>query len=206
MPAAILGVRPAQNLFVDDQGQWSARYVPAFVRRYPFVFSSNDEGRNFTLCIDESFAGFNQEGRGQRLFDDEKKASAYTQKVLNFLRQYQLEYQRTQRFSRKLEELGLLQPMQAQITVGDADRMSLSGFLAVDREKLKALDKEKLAELMQGDELELVYLHLQSLRNFSRIPEKLAGDAAKPQAQPAPQAAAAPPKARARRKEEKQAS
>ena len=59
MPAVILGMRADENLYLSTQGGWLARYVPAFVRRYPFVFSSNDEGNSFTLCIDEKFGGCN---------------------------------------------------------------------------------------------------------------------------------------------------
>ena len=64
MPAVILGLRDNENLYLNGKGGWGARYIPAFIRRYPFVFSSPDEGKNFTLCIDERFPGFNREGRG----------------------------------------------------------------------------------------------------------------------------------------------
>ena len=66
IPAVILGMRADENLYLTDVGGWQARYVPAFVRRYPFVFSISDDGKKFTLCIDESFPHFNQEGRGER--------------------------------------------------------------------------------------------------------------------------------------------
>jgi hypothetical protein len=68
MPAIILGVSN-ENLFIDDAGNWQAKYIPAFIRRYPFVFSSTESSERFTLCIDEDYSGFNQEGRGERLFD-----------------------------------------------------------------------------------------------------------------------------------------
>lgn len=206
MPAAILGVRAAQNLFLDAAGEWDARYVPAFVRRYPFVFSSPDQGQSFTLCIDETFAGFNQQGRGQRLFGDERKPSAYTDNVLKFLKQYQLEFQRTQRLCRKLEDLKLLEPMQAQLKLQSGERMSLAGFMAVDRKKLKALPDATLAELARGDELELVYLHLQSMRNFGLMRGRLDASAAA-ETQPG-KAAPAPRRAepRPRRRESKLAS
>jgi hypothetical protein len=180
MPAAVLGVRSAENLYLKSHGDWDASYVPAFVRRYPFVFSSPDRGKNFTLCIDETFSGFNQEGRGQRLFGEDSKASTYTGNVLGFLKQYQIEFQRTQAFCRKLEELQLFAPMQAQIKLASGGRMALAGFLAIDRAKLKALSPAQLAELVQNDGLELVYLHLQSLRNFTQMGVRLDGAAAMP--------------------------
>ena len=181
MPVAILGLRSGENLFLRGGGEWDARYVPAYVRRYPFVFSSTDEGRSFTLCIDETFSGFNRDRRGEPLFGADRKASPYTENVLRFLKQYQIEYQRTQAFCRKLEALGLLEPMQAQMQGTDGARMSLSGFMAVDRKKLKALPAEQFAALGQTDELELVYLHLQSMRNFGLMRGRLEGaDAARP--------------------------
>ena len=38
MPIAVMGVRAGENLFVGADGKWLAEYIPAFVRRYPFVF------------------------------------------------------------------------------------------------------------------------------------------------------------------------
>ena len=52
-------------------------------------------------------------------------------------------------------------------------RVSLGGFLAVSRSKLKALPGDTLAELAATDELELLYLHLQSMRNFDGLRERL---------------------------------
>ena len=180
VPAAILGMRAAQNLYLDEQGGWDARYVPAFVRRYPFVFSSPDEGKNFMLCLDERFSGFNQEARGQALFNAEKKPSAFTDGVLKFLQGYEVEFRRTREFCRKLEQLDLLEPMQAQITLAADERVSLTGFLAVSRDKLKALPPAKLAELTQSDELEILYLHLLSMRNFAAMRGRLADTSTKP--------------------------
>src|SRR5437868_4260906 len=85
MPAVILGMRDKQNLFLDAAGAWQAKYVPAFVRRYPFVFSTSNDGKTFTLCIDESFSGFNTEGRGQSLFNQDGTPSEFTDNVLKFV-------------------------------------------------------------------------------------------------------------------------
>jgi hypothetical protein len=174
MPAVLLGVRDQENLYVTPEGGWKARYVPAFLRRYPFVFSSQDEGKTFTLCIDESYNGFNQDKRGQPLFDEQQKPSEYTNNVLKFLQQYQVEFQRTQAFCKKLKDLNLLEPMRAQISLDSGERISLTGFMAVDRARVKTLSSEKLAELAKSDELELLYAHLLSMRNFVGMRERLA--------------------------------
>jgi hypothetical protein len=108
LPAAILGLRADENLYFTNKGGWQAKYIPAFVRRYPFVFSSNDGEKTFTVCIDEKFPGFNQTGRGERLFNAEAKPTPFVQKTVQFLQQYQYEYCRTRNFCRKFKELNLL--------------------------------------------------------------------------------------------------
>lgn len=175
MPAVILGMRDRQNLYVNEDGSWRAKYLPAFVRRYPFVFGSSNEGKRFTLCLDEAFSGCNQAGLGERLFDAQGTRTQYLEGVLNFLQQYQGQFQLTQAFCKKLQELDLLEPMQAQVTVPTGERIALTGFMAVNRDRLKKLSAEKLADLVQNNELELVYIHLQSLRNISIMAESLSG-------------------------------
>jgi hypothetical protein len=174
MPAVILGLRGEENLYLTERGGWQAKYIPAFLRRYPFVFSSPDEGKTFTLCIDEAFPGFNRKGRGERLFTDERKPTPYVENVLKFLQQYQLEFRRTQALCKKLKELNLLEPMRAQISLESGERMFLTGFSAVDRARLKTLSADVLAGLVKSDELELIYAHLSSMRNFQGMRDRLA--------------------------------
>ncbi len=170
VPVAVLGVREQQNLFVDGEGKFDARYVPAFLRRYPFVFSSSDDGQNFTLCIDEAFAGCNQDNRGERLFDSDGEQTQYLSNVLTFLKEYQVHFNRTRAFCQKLKELDLLEPMGAEFSApGSTDKQTLTGFMVINRTKLKALDGEQLSLLAKTDALELAYVHLQSLRNLSAL-------------------------------------
>ena len=39
LPAVLLGIRENENLFVDADGKWANAYIPAFIRRYPFVLA-----------------------------------------------------------------------------------------------------------------------------------------------------------------------
>ena len=191
-PAVILGIRDNENLMVDADGSWRGRYIPAFIRRYPFVFAEDSAAGTLTLVIDESFPGCNREGRGERLFDADGAQTQYLRNLLAFLQEYQARMRRTQGFGRRLAELGLLQPMQAQFTLGDGQQAALSGFQVVDRQKLKALPAETLARMMAEDELECTFLHLASLRHF----QGLIGRAGPRQTAPAAPAAApaeAPP-------------
>ena len=180
LPAAVLGVRSDQNLYLTPDQRWAAKYVPAFIRRYPFVFSRSEDGQTLTLCIDEGQRGVNREGRGERLFGSDGKPTPYVERVLKFLQDYQAHFERTRQFGRRISEMGLLEPMQAQVTTPGGEKLSLSGFLSVSREKLRQLDGAALATLAKTDELELLYLQLHSMRNFNDVKDRLIGNMNEP--------------------------
>jgi hypothetical protein len=174
VPVVILGIEGNDNLYIREDCGWDASYIPAFVRRYPFVFSQSDDGNTFTLCVDEDWKGCNREGKGQRLFDDAGERTQYLENVLKFLEEYQKQFQLTQAYCAKLKELGLLESMKAELTLPGGEKRALTGFMAVNRAKLKDLSGEKLAALAKTDELELTYTHLQSMNNFPAMLKRAA--------------------------------
>lgn len=170
MPSAILGFRQQENLFVGDGGAWRARYIPAFIRQYPFVLAGGEDDKTLTLCLDEEFEGCNQDGHGERLFDAGGEQTTYLRNVLGFVQSYQADFRRTRTFCDRLKELDLLEPMQARFRLPEGS-VGLTGFKAVNRDKLKALSPETLSELARNDGLDLIYAHLHSMRNFDRMVE-----------------------------------
>jgi hypothetical protein len=172
MPAALLGIRDNENLYVDENGAWNAKYLPAFVRRYPFVFSS-DDGQNFTLCLDEDFQGVNRKGLGERLFDAEGERTQYLQNVLNFLQAYQAQYEATRAFVKRIQDLDLLEPTQAQFTLRTGQTITLGGFMVVNRAKIRNLSGGDLAKLASSGDLDLIYAHVASQRNFTPTAERI---------------------------------
>lgn len=121
VPVVMLGPRSRENLFIDEREQWDARYVPAFVRRYPFVLAELP-GRSLAVCIDEAYAGLN-ESEGEPLFDAQGGDTPFLRNALEFLSQYQREYLRTGAFCRRLDQAGLLTAMDARADL--VDRLAL---------------------------------------------------------------------------------
>jgi hypothetical protein len=85
------------------------------------------------------------------------------------LSDYQNQFLRTQAFCKKLKDLNLLEPMQAQITLPGGEKRALGGFLGASRARVKTLGADKLAELVKSDELELAYLQMASLNNLGSV-------------------------------------
>jgi len=162
VPVALLGLRNEENLFVLEDGTWDARYVPAFVRRYPFVLAeTGEDGNQRVVCIDESFDGFSKED-GEPLFDGEE-ATPILQQALDFLEEYQKQYMRTEVFIKRLQDCDLLVSLNAKIDMADGAQFALTGLLAMDEKKLLALSDEKSLEFFRSGELAWVYCHLMSL-------------------------------------------
>jgi len=181
VPAALLGFAPEENLMVDGAGQWRRAYVPAFLRRYPFVFSESEDRRTLTLCIDEEFEGLNTEGRGERLFDTDGNRTRFLEDSLGFVSQYQAQFDRTRIFCERLVRLNLLKPAQARRSASAGSAVTVGGFSVVDRERLKSIADAELRAMFDNDELELIFLHLHSLDNVQKlarlIPTAAKGDA-----------------------------
>jgi hypothetical protein len=178
VPAAVLGVRDNENVFVGADGSWGAPYIPAFVRRHPFIFGTDEKAKTYTLMVDESCAGFNAKGKGESLFDADGEQTAFVKNVLAFLGEYQVQTQATDVFTKTLTELNLLEPAEAHLPLPSDPERRLRGFLIVSRDKLRDLPGDKLAEMNKSGALELIYLHLFSLMNLQRLQEKMSAPAA----------------------------
>ncbi|GAA3726104.1 hypothetical protein GGR91_000943 [Sphingorhabdus rigui] len=197
IPTAVLGVRNNENAFVAEDGAWQASYVPAFIRRYPFVFASDGNSTTFTLMIDEKYSGFNEENRGERLFDSDGENTGFLDQTLAFLKDYQTHFERTRAFGEKLAELDLLEAVEARLPMPDDPERRLTGFKVVNRDKLKTLSDDVLAQLVRDDFLELIFLHLFSLNNLTKLHGRLLDDVGE---EIAPPLEKAPPSPKARGK------
>jgi len=190
LPLALLGFRDQENLFVDAGGKWQGEYVPAYIRRYPFVLAKGAAGQELTVCIDESYPGFGAD-EGQALFNAKGEPTDHLKGVLAFLKDYQAQIGRTDIFLQTLQEFDLLTDLAAKVDLPGGERYSMTGLMMVDESKLQALPDAQLLRLFRSGELAWVYSHLLSLGNFSR----LLGKAAPAVATAVPEKAAAAGKA-----------
>jgi hypothetical protein len=172
-PVAVMGLRQDENLFVTDAGSFRPEaYIPAYVRRYPFVFANDDAQKRLILCIDRD-APFIKEGGATPLFDN-GQPSQYTQQAMEFCNNFEQERQRTEAFVKLLIELDLLETREAVFTPRNPDGTSaapqkIAEYYAISEDKLKALPIEKLAELRDNGALGQIYAHLVSLLGWDRL-------------------------------------
>jgi hypothetical protein len=182
VPVAMLGLRSRENLYVADAGKWTASYVPAFVRRYPFVLVELS-GQGTGVCIDEAYAGLSQT-EGEPLFDANGENTPFLAHAMDYLTRFQNEYRRTESFCHRLEQAGLFREMNAKADLVDGRSFTVSGLLVVDEQKLMALPDAAVLSLFRSGELHLVSLHLASLSNMKSLVDRMA--ARRSPLQPAP--------------------
>jgi hypothetical protein len=166
-PAGLLGLHDNENLFIDADNNWKAdTYVPAFVRRYPFVPAEDDKGQ-LTLCVDQSFTGLSQT-EGEPLFDDQGKDTKLLQDAVEFLKLFHAEMQRTRAFCERLAALNLLAPKTIQVQ-RNGKQETLQGLHMVDEQKLRDLKDAEVLELFRNGSLALIHAHLYSMRNIQNL-------------------------------------
>lgn len=179
-PFALLGVREGRNLLVNDVGQWrKRRYVPAHLRRYPFVFMEAPDNQ-FILCIDEAAEHFTAEVKHdpQPLFVDDQPAPLVGD-AMKFLAAFQGEFAMTREFVAALAAANLLVVRRVDMELaGGAGHFTLDGFQIVDEEKLAGVADETFLEWRKRGWLAPIYFHLQSLANFGLLTDWASKDAA----------------------------
>ena len=168
-PVAVLGVNADENLFVDEKGAYQADcYLPAYVRRYPFVLANDEQAQRMIVCIDrlapmisdKPDAGFFEKG----------ELSDYTKGAIEFCNNFEGEVQRTQSFVALMTELDLFEKKQARFTPPEGGESQLvAEYMGISEEKLNALPVEKLAELRDNGALAQIYAHLVSLLGWDRL-------------------------------------
>jgi hypothetical protein len=172
-PTVLLGLRDGENLFVDSDGGWSAGYIPAFIRRYPFVFAHVQKTETYTLCIDEASDRCNEEHRGEPLFVEDGEVSPYLQNMLDLLKKWERATQDSQAFCARIGDLELLQPSEIKFKAQEGQPAKTGGFLTVNRDRLRALPAKTVSKMHKNGDLGRIHAHLLSLHGIQSLHEAL---------------------------------
>ncbi len=161
-----MGMNEGVNTFVDDEGKLVGPvYVPAYVRRYPFLLAKlRPEGDELSLCFDPTAPGVGADVEGDALFDGKEPTEA-TKDILKFCEQFEEAGARTQAFMSELNKLDIL--MDGEVAIqpdGAAQPFIYRGFRMVDENKLRGMRGDELRKINQNGLLPLIYAHLFSLQ------------------------------------------
>lgn len=168
VPAAVVGLKNDSNLFLEQTGQWlNGAYLPAYVRRYPFILMDDPEQKQFVLCIDDKSDMLGENGE-YALFENDQP-SQFTKSAMEFCAALRQQGDATDAFVGALREHNLLIPNDAQIDLRDGSRLQLSGFLVIDPQKFDALPDSIILQWRKKGWLGLVYAQLLSSHRWQNL-------------------------------------
>ena len=193
VPLALMGLNEGVNTFIDADGRAIDRqiYLPAYLRRYPFLLARLDPNSDeLSLCYEPTSGAIGDFEDGQPLFDNGEPSDA-TKAILQFCEQFEEAGQRTGLFMAELKKSGLLMDGEVAIQPEGAEQPFIyRGFQMIDEEKLRELRGDELRKMNQNGLLPLMFAHLFSLSQtrevFARQVEQGKGPVEAPKApQPA---------------------
>jgi hypothetical protein len=168
LPFVVVGLRDQENLFVAADGRWHPdAYIPAYVRRYPFVFVEDSESERLILCVDEAAERYEPESKHP--FFVGRQPSPATEEALRFCEMFHVQWQDTLKFGEWIEQAGLLEDRVARMQLQDGSEFTLRGFRLINPEKMRTLTDEQVLHLHRKGWLPLLHFHLQSLNSWSLL-------------------------------------
>ena len=172
VPIALMGLNEGVNVFLDQDGRPIDNnvYIPAYLRRYPFLLAKlRPDTDELSLCYDPTSGAIGEFEEGEALFDGDQPSDA-TKAILQFCEQFEAAGQRTGAFVEELKSSDLL--MDGEVAIqpqGFEQPFIYRGFRMVDEEKLKNLRGDELRKMNQNGMLALIYAHLFSLSQMREV-------------------------------------
>jgi hypothetical protein len=167
LPLALMGLNEGVNTYLDDDGKFQeAVYIPAYIRRYPFMLAKlKPETDELSLCFDPTAGVVGEFKEGEELFGKDAEATPTTKRILEFCEHFEQAGQRTRVFLEELNNEELL--MDGEIGISTQDNPDkpfvYRGFKMVNQEKLKEVKPKKLAEWHGNGLMMLIHAHIFSL-------------------------------------------
>lgn len=172
-PLALFGFKEKENLFLDETG-WNADYVPAMIRREPFLIGSQEskEGGDAELArvlsLDTDHPRVSTE-KGERLFQPLGGRTPYLEKVADLMEAIFLGYEQNKAFVAALQEHDLVESVNFDITLNDGSKNQLLGFYTINEEKLQELPGSTLESFSKAGFLMPIFMAVASMSNMRTL-------------------------------------
>ena len=172
VPIALMGLNEGVNVFLDQDGRALDPniYIPAYLRRYPFLLARlRPDTDELSLCFDPTSGAIGDFDEGELLFDG-TEPSAATKAILEFCEQFEAAGLRTNAFIEDLVKSDLLMDGEVAIQPEGFDQPFVyRGFRMVDEEKVRNLRGDELRKMNQNGFLPLLFAHLFSLSQMRDV-------------------------------------
>lgn len=168
-PFCVVGTLPGINLYVDGAGRWRAgHYIPAAVRRYPFItIVSKDDPNTLILGIDETARQLDPSGPNKLFANGEM--TALCRERIEFCAKVGTAFEQTDALVATMPYRDLLMPCRNVAPARISARSGMSGLRVIDPQRLAALPDAVRTAWRANGWLAALEAQIASARNWLRL-------------------------------------
>jgi SapC protein len=175
-PVAIVGLKQGRNLMLEEDGAWTARtYIPAYIRRYPFILvQSPDQDTRYLAYDSESdrIKLLSDAPDAAPIFNEDGTASKAVEPMLHLCEAYHQHRAQDTAFLKAVAEADILVARHVDMDFPDKSRYRLDGFSVIDIERYRALPARTLKQWTEKGWTDAIALHLASAQNWGLLMER----------------------------------
>ncbi|GAB5379109.1 MAG: hypothetical protein Alis3KO_10960 [Aliiglaciecola sp.] len=161
---AMLGLEQNSNLYYSED-KWLGHVMPLSVQRYPF--DVRPDGDKLGVFIDENSDLVGDEG--ESLFTPEGEMTDYLKNRNDLLGEIANSEMATQRFVKRINELGLLDTVQLNVQYVNGETRNVTGVYSINEKRVNELPDEVTLEFKKNGYLGAIYTVMLSLAQLNRL-------------------------------------
>lgn len=172
---AMLGLEAGENLYLDGD-RWDAGYIPLSIRRQPFTLLQRDirkeDGSIASapgLAIDLDSPRISRDGEGEALMDSDGTPSEWFRQINAIMQTLVNGFDRARDMLQRLDQLGLIKPLNYGVTGVDGRSRKLEGLYGIDEQRLREVSDDVVIELHRKGYLDCLYCMRASLGHIGRL-------------------------------------
>lgn len=169
---AMMGIRSGINLYCQDVN-WSCAVAPIGFHNAPLsLVKTSENSDEVIVCFDEKSSLISTD-KGEALFDEEGQQTGFLNRKTQALLNVAEFTEQTQAIINILAQKKLLTSKQLNVKLtSEQEPVLISGIYLIDEKALNALSTEEFEDFRTKGLLPLIYAHLASLHQITRLTMK----------------------------------
>lgn len=170
-PRALFGFEEGENLYLDKSG-WRAGYVPAIIRREPFLIGfqktpeESEDKRLLSIDLDHPRVSTTE---GEQLFQPLGGNTPFLDETAALLETIYKGIEHTRAFMQALQEHQLTEIINFEVVMQDGSKNQLLGYHGINEQQLRQLKGPVLEDFSEKGFLAPMFMIIASLSSIGRL-------------------------------------
>ncbi len=152
-----------ESLAITDEGKWITKYIPSYLRKYPFSFAKTKDNPNQNVILIDEDSSLFSKSKGKQLFKKDGDQSETLTHAIDYLTTHEKQMIVTKNIAKLISDSGILEDQEISVGEGDEKKILIKGFKVINKEKLNELSDDILASWVRKGIISLIDAHLKSL-------------------------------------------